>query len=246
MAKIIFGRNPVLEALKADQAIDKIFILHGLQGNAIREIFSSARQRNVRIELIDKQRLAQMTDAKNSQGIVASISEYQYKNIADILQIAGERKQPPLVALLDGIEDPHNLGAIIRSAECAGVHGVIIPKHRAVGLTETVAKTSAGALAHIAIARVTNLVPAIEELKQAGLWIAGTAGDAQQSLYQADYLAGPLAVVIGSEGKGIRRLIREKCDFLLHIPMNGKINSLNASVAAGVLLFEIVRQRLGS
>jgi len=242
MAKIVFGRNPVLEALKSEHAIDKVFLLHGQRGAIIQKILSLAHERRISVQLTDKLRLTQMTGTKNSQGVAAMIAEYCYSDITEMLTLANDRVEPPLIALLDGIEDPHNLGAIIRSAECAGVHGIIIPQHRAVDLTETVAKTSAGALSHIAVAKVTNLIPVMEELRQAGLWIAGATNEAEKDLYHTD-LSEPLGIVIGSEGRGIRRLVKEKCDFLIRIPMKGKISSLNASVAAAVVFFEVVRQR---
>lgn len=243
MSKIIFGRNPVLEALKSEQAIDRIFILHGQQGMNIQKILSLAQERKIAIRMIDKPRLTQMTGTKNSQGVAALIADYRYWEIADILAIAKERGEPALIALLDGIEDPHNLGAIIRSAECAGVHGIIIPEHRAASLTETVAKTSAGALSYMPVAKVINLVPAMDELKEAGLWIAGATDDAEKDVYHTN-LTGPIGIVIGNEGTGIRRLVKEKCDFLIRIPIKGRVGSLNASVAAGVVFFEVGRQRM--
>jgi len=243
MTNVLIGRKPVLEAILAGQALEKIFILHGSTGSAIQDIVAAARQSHVRIEWVDRQRLGQMTTAENAQGVVAQIAEYRYWEVSEILDVARERNEAPFIVLLDGVEDPHNLGAIIRSAECAGAHGVVIPQHRAVGLTETATKTAAGALAHIAVAKVTNLVPVLDELKQAGVWIAGTSGEAEVSLFEAN-LTGPIAIVIGNEGKGLRRLVRDKCDFLVRIPMRGKINSLNASVAAGVTFFEVIRQRL--
>ncbi|MBN1349393.1 23S rRNA (guanosine(2251)-2'-O)-methyltransferase RlmB [candidate division KSB1 bacterium] len=242
MENIIVGRNPVLEALKAGQKIEKIFMLHGQKGAVLQKIFSAAREANVTIETIDQQRFTQISNAKTAQGIAALIAEYRYREISEILAIARNRHEQPFIVLLDGIEDPHNLGAIIRSAECAGAHGVIIPKHRAVGLTESVIKASAGALAHIAVAKITNLVQGMDELKQAGCWIAGASGEAEQDIYQADF-SGALGVVIGSEGRGLRRLVQQKCDFLIRIPMRGNIASLNASVAAGIIFFEIARQR---
>ena len=242
MPKMIFGINPVLEALRSDKPPEKIFVMHNAGGPSINAVFELATTKKILYEKVGKLRFTQIGGGKNHQGVAALISEYDYATIPQILEIAAKRNEPPYIALLDGITDPHNLGAVIRSAECAGVHGIIIPKHRAVGMTEVVAKTSAGALAHMAIAKVTNLANAIDELKEAGVWIAGTDQAGESSLHETNF-TGPIGIIIGSEGSGMRRLVKEKCDFMVQIPMKGKISSLNASVAAALLFFEVSRQR---
>jgi 23S rRNA (guanosine2251-2'-O)-methyltransferase len=242
MPQLIFGINPVIEALKSEKPPDKIFIQFAAQGSGVREIILLAKSKRVLFEEVSKIRFAQMGGDNRAQGVAALISEYEYRTVAELLEIARERNEPPLIALLDNIEDPHNLGAIIRSAECLGVHGIVIPKHRAVNITETVSSSSAGALAHLAVVRVTNLVSAIEELKAAGLWIVGADHDGDRRLAETD-LKGPTGIVLGSEGKGMRRLVKEACDFITRIPMKGRVNSLNVSVAAAVLFYEAVRQR---
>ncbi|MCI0513233.1 23S rRNA (guanosine(2251)-2'-O)-methyltransferase RlmB [candidate division KSB1 bacterium] len=242
MPKIIFGINPVLEALKSDNPPEKVYLLFQMSGPGIREVIQLAERNKVTWEQVDRARWQQIGADKHAQGVAALIAEYDYRSVADILQMAQQQNEPAFVTLLDNLEDPRNFGAIIRSADAAGVHGIIIPKHRAVGITEIVASSSAGALAHSTIARETNLITAIDELKRAGVWIYGSDHTATQTIYQTD-LTSPLAIVIGSEGKGMRRLVRENCDFLMRIPMKGKINSLNASVAAAVIFFEVLRQR---
>jgi len=242
MPKIIFSHNPIMEALKSEKPPEKIYVLHGTRGVASRDIVEMATEKRIPIEQVGRLRFKQLGATKHSQGVAALISEYDFYTVEQILKIARKRNEPPVIALLSNIENPMNLGAIIRSAECAGVHGIVIPKHRAVGITESVATSSAGAMAHIAIARVTNLANAIEELKAAGIWIAGADQDGEKLYYETDF-TGPTGIVIGSEGKGIRRLVKEKCDFLVKIPNKGQVNSLNASVAAGIMFFEIVRQR---
>lgn len=242
MPKMIFGINPVLEALRSDKPPEKIFVMHNTGGPSINAVFELATTKRILYEKVGKLRFTQIGGGKNHQGVAALISEFDYSTIAEILEIAVKRNEKPYVALLDGITDPHNLGAVIRSAECAGVHGIIIPKHRAVGMTEVVAKTSAGALAHMAIAKVTNLANAIDELKEAGVWIAGTDQSGESSLHETKF-TGPIGIIIGSEGSGMRRLVKEKCDFMVQIPMKGKISSLNASVAAALMFFEVSRQR---
>lgn len=242
MPKYIFGINPVIEALKSAKPPEKIFIQHGARGAGIRDILNLAKTRRVLFEEVGKLRFTQMGGGKQSNGVAALISEYEYRTLEDVLEIARERNEPPLVALLDNIEDPRNLGAIIRSTECLGVHGIIIPKHRAVNITETVASSSAGALAHVAVVRVTNLVNTIEKLKELGLWIFGADHDGEKLLSETD-LSGPIGIVLGSEGKGMRRLVKNKCDFIVKIPMKGLVNSLNVSVAAAIIFYEAVRQR---
>ena len=224
------------------QVIDKLFILDGCQDGPVRSIAREARKKDTIINYVPKERLDQLSQTGSHQGVIAQIAAYEYSTVEDILEKAREKGEPPFIFLLDNIEDPHNLGAIIRTANLAGAHGVIIPKRRAVGLTATVAKTSAGALNYTPVAKVTNLGKTIDELKEAGIWFvcADMNGDRMYDLN----LKGPIGMVIGNEGEGVSRLIREKCDFTAAIPMKGDIDSLNASVAAGILAYEIVRQRL--
>lgn len=235
------GRNAVLEAFRSGKTVDKLFILKGCKDGPVQTILREAKKHDVIVNFVDKERLDRMSETKKHQGVIAVTAAYGYATVEDILAKAREKGEPPFLILLDGIEDPHNLGAIIRTANLAGAHGVIIPRHRAVGLTAVVAKTSAGALNYTPVARVTNLVQTIEDLKKEGLWFA-CADMAGTVMYRQD-LKGPIGLVIGSEGDGVSRLVREKCDFAVSIPMKGDIDSLNASVAAGVLAFEIVRQR---
>lgn len=246
MNNIIYGRNTVIEALKSKREIEKLLLLKNGEGS-IKKIEGMAKDRKIPIQYVDKTALDRVTDELKSdgshQGVVAYTSAYKYKEVEDLLSIASNKKESPFLIILDGIEDPHNLGAILRTADGAGAHGVIIPKRRAVGLTDTVAKSSAGAIEYIPVAKVSNISQTIEQLKEAGLWIAACDMDGQ-TYYQAD-LTGPIALVIGSEGKGISRLVREKCDFILSIPMEGRISSLNASNAAAVLMYEIHKQRKG-
>lgn len=238
----IEGRNAVMEAFRAAKTIDKLFILDGCQDGPIKSIVREARKVDTIISYVQKERLDQMSETGKHQGIIAYAAAYEYAEISDMLKAAEEKGEPPFLILLDNIEDPHNLGAIIRTANQAGAHGVIIPKRRAVGLTATVAKTSAGAINYTPVAKVTNLVATIEELKEKGLWFvcADAAGDSMYSLN----LRGPIGLVIGSEGEGVGRLVKEKCDYIAKIPMKGDIDSLNASVAMGILSYEIVRQRM--
>lgn len=242
MPKVIFGFNPILEALKSDRPPEKVFILHGSHGTAVRDVLNLAISQKIPVEQVGKLRFTQLGGDNRSQRIAALISEFDYCDVSIIMDIAQKKKQPAFIGLLSDIEDPRNFGAIIRSAECAGIHGLIIPKHRAVGITETVASSSAGAMSHIAISKVTNLVTSIDELKEAGVWIVGADQSADKTIYEID-LKGPIGVIVGGESKGIRRLLKEKCDFIARIPMKGKINSLNASVAAALFFFEVVRQR---
>lgn len=238
----IEGRNAVLEAFRSGKTIDKLFVLKGCQDGPVNSILREARRRDTVISFVAKERLDQMSETGKHQGVIAHAAAYEYAEVEDILKRAEEKGEPPFLILLDNIEDPHNLGAIIRTANLAGAHGVIIPKRRAVGLTATVAKASAGAINYTPVAKVTNLGAAIDELKEKGLWFVcadmnGTA------MYDLD-LKGPVGLVIGSEGEGVSRLVRERCDYVASIPMRGDIDSLNASVAAGVLAYEIVRQRM--
>lgn len=238
----IFGRNPVLEALKARVAINKIYVAKGDQKGSINEIIALAKAQKIQVQLIERVKLDKMFPKENHQGVAASLAAAEYVPWEAILERAYQKNEAPLVVILDELEDPHNLGAILRTVDAVGAHGVIIPKRRAVPLTDGVAKASAGAVEHVPVARVSNIVQTIDELKKQGLWICGASMEGK-SMYQ-ERLIGPLALVVGSEGKGISRLVREKCDFLVSIPMRGKINSLNASVACGLLLYEVYRQRL--
>ena len=238
----IEGRNAVIEAFRAGRTIDKIFILDGCQDGPVLTIKREAVKHGSLIKYVTKERLDQMSETGKHQGVIAYAAAYEYAEVEDILQKARDKGEPPFLFLLDNIEDPHNLGAIIRTANMAGAHGVIIPKNRAVGLTATVAKASAGALNYTPVAKVTNLGQTIEELKKEGLWFVCADMDGTR-MYQLD-LRGPIGLVIGNEGSGVGRLVKEKCDFIASIPMQGDIDSLNASVAAGVLAYEIVRQRL--
>lgn len=235
------GRNAVLEAFRSGRSVDKLFILKGCKDGPVQTILREAKKQDVIVNFVEKERLDQISETKRHQGVIAIAASYAYSSVEAILAKAREKGEAPFILLLDGIEDPHNLGAIIRTANLAGAHGVIIPKHRASGLTAIVAKTSAGALNYTPVAKVTNMAQTIEDLKKEGLWFACADMDGTV-LYKQD-LRGPIGLVIGNEGNGVSRLIREKCDFTVSIPMKGNIDSLNASVAAGVLAFEIVRQR---
>ena len=239
----IEGRNAVLEAFRSGKTIDKLFVLDGCQDGIVNTIKREARKQDAIINFVKKERLDQMSVTGHHQGVIAAASAYTYGSVEDILEAAREKGEDPFIFLLDNIEDPHNLGAIIRTANLAGAHGVIIPKRRACGLTAAVARASAGALNYTPVAKVTNLAAAIEELKKDGLWFV-CAQMGGESMYRLK-LTGPIGLVIGNEGDGVGRLVQEKCDFTASIPMRGNIDSLNASVAAGVLAYEIVRQRLG-
>jgi len=238
----IEGKNAVIEAYRAGKPIDKIFILDGVNEGPIMTIKREAKKHDTMVKYVSKERLDQMSENGKHQGVIAYAAAYEYAEVEDMLALAREKNEPPFLVLLDGIEDPHNLGAIIRTANQAGAHGVIIPKNRAVGLTATVAKTSAGALNYTPVAKVTNIGKTIEELKKEGLWFVCADMDGT-TMYNLD-LKGPIGLVIGNEGEGVSRLVKEKCDFVASIPMKGDIDSLNASVAAGILAYEIVRQRL--
>lgn len=238
----IEGRNAVIEAFRSGKTIDKVFILDGCQDGPIATIKREAKKQDTLIKFVAKERLDQMSETGKHQGVIAYAAAYEYAEVEDMLKSAEEKGEPPFLFLLDNIEDPHNLGAIIRTANLAGAHGVIIPKNRAVGLTASVARTSAGALNYTPVAKVTNLSKTIEELKKRGLWFVCADMDGTQ-MHQLD-LKGAIGLVIGSEGEGVSRLVKEKCDFVASIPMKGDIDSLNASVAAGVLAYEIVRQRM--
>ncbi|MDD6072920.1 MAG: 23S rRNA (guanosine(2251)-2'-O)-methyltransferase RlmB [Otoolea sp.] len=238
----IEGRNAVIEAFRSGKTIDKLFVLDGCQDGPVKTITREARKQNTIITYVSRERLDQLSETGKHQGVIAYAAAYEYAEVEDMLKLAEEKGEPPFLFLLDGIEDPHNLGAIIRTANLAGAHGVIIPRRRAAGLTSTVAKTSAGALNYTPVAKVTNLSATIEELKEKGLWFV-CADMGGQEMYKLN-LKGPIGLVIGNEGEGVSRLVREKCDMIASIPMKGDIDSLNASVAAGVLAYEIVRQRM--
>ena len=238
----IEGRNAVLEAYRSGKTIDKLFVLEGCKDGPVQTILREAKKQSSIVRFTAKERLDQMSSTGHHQGVIAYAAAYEYAEVDDILKLAEEKGEPPFIFLLDGIEDPHNLGAIIRTANLAGAHGVIIPKNRAAGLTATVARTSAGALNYTPVAKVTNLGAAIDELKKKGLWFV--CADMGGEVMYRQNLTGPIGLVIGNEGEGVGRLVKEKCDMAASIPMKGDIDSLNASVAAGVLAYEIVRQRL--
>ena len=239
---LIEGRNAVLEAFRAGKTIDKLLVLDGCQDGPVKSIIREAKKQDTLIQFVTKERLSQISETGKHQGVIAYAAAYAYAEVEDMLKTAEEKGEDPFLILLDNIEDPHNLGAIIRTANLAGAHGVVIPKRRAVGLTATVAKASAGAINYTPVAKVTNLTKTMEELKKRGMWFVCADMDGEQ-MYRLN-LTGPMGVVIGSEGEGVSRLVKENCDFIAGIPMKGDIDSLNASVAAGVLAYEIVRQRL--
>ena len=243
-SRIIEGRNAVLEAFRAGKTIDRLFVLDGCKDGPVQTIMREAKKhKDTVVNFVKKERLDQLSETGKHQGVIAYAASYEYAEVDDILAKAAAKNEDPFVIILDGIEDPHNLGAIIRTANLAGAHGVIVPKHRAVGLTATVAKASAGALNYTPVAKVTNIVKTIEELKDKGLWFACSDMGGTE-MYKLN-LKGPIGLVIGNEGSGVSRLVKENCDMIASIPMKGDIDSLNASVAAGVLAFEVVRQRLG-
>ena len=239
---IIEGRNAVIEALRAGAPIDKVYIAKGETDSALGHIASEARAAGIAVVDCDRRKLDGMSVTHSHQGVIAVAAVREYASVEDILRAARDKGEAPLLVVCDELSDPHNLGAVIRTAYCAGAHGVVIPKRRSAGLTAVVAKTSAGAVSHLPVARVANLTACLKELKEQGVWVYGTAADARQTMYQAD-LRGPAAIVIGSEGEGMSRLVRETCDVLLSIPMKGELNSLNASASAAILLYEAVRQR---
>ncbi|GIO88364.1 putative TrmH family tRNA/rRNA methyltransferase YacO [Paenibacillus faecis] len=240
----IAGKHSLLEALRAGRTINKIWVAEGAQKHLTQPILAEAKNRGIVVQFVDKRKLDQMAPGMQHQGVVAQAAPYAYVEVEELLAKAAEREEPPFLLILDEIEDPHNLGSILRTAECTGVHGVIIPKRRSAAVTATVSKTSAGAVEYVPVARVTNLVQTMEQLKEAGVWIVGTDVAAKEEIYGGgDILSGSVAVVIGNENQGMGRLVRENCDVLLKLPMNGKLNSLNASVAAGVVMYEVLRRR---
>ncbi len=238
----IEGRNAVLEAFRAGKTIDKVFLMDGCQDGPIKSILREAKKTDAIIQFVTKERLDQLSDSQKHQGVIAFAAAYEYAQVDELLEIAKKKGEAPFLILLDNIEDPHNLGAILRTANVVGAHGVIIPKRRASGLTATVAKTSAGAINYTPVAKVTNLTKTIQELKEKGMWFV-CADMAGTSMYKLD-LKGPIGLVIGNEGDGVSKLVKENCDFIASIPVKGEINSLNASVATGVMAYEILRQRM--
>jgi len=242
---IIEGRNPILEAFDTKLTIEKLLVSKGENQGSIIKIISMARERNIPIIEVDKRRLDSMSNNNRHQGVIAYVTPYRYQEIADILKIAEDREEKPFILILDEIEDPHNLGSIVRTAELSGVHGVVIPKRRSVGVNSTVYKTSVGAVNHMAIAKVTNIARVIDELKEEGIFVYGADMQGETLCYDTNF-SGGVALVIGNEGKGLSRLVKEKCDGIVSIPMVGKVNSLNASVAAGILMYEVMKTRLQS
>lgn len=239
--EMVYGRNPVLETLRSERDVNKLFVQDGLTDNKINKVVSEAKKRKVQLSFVPKTKLDNLSDGGNHQGLVLAASPVNYATLDELFEKAEEKNEAPFFLLLDGIEDPHNLGSILRSADASGVHGVIIPKRRAVGLTSTVAKASAGAIEHVLVARVTNMAQTIDELKDRGLWIFGT--DMKGKDYRYWDVASPVGLVIGSEGKGMSRLVKEKVDETLSIPMVGDVQSLNAGVASGLLMYEVFRKR---
>ena len=238
----IEGRNPVIEALKSQRDIEKIIIAKGATEGSINKIIGMAKDRGIFIQYVERQKLNSMSETDSHQGVIAQVAAYEYSSLEDILCAAREKREDPFIIILDEIMDPHNLGSIMRTANAVGAHGIVIPKRRSVGLTAAVAKTSAGAIEYLPVAKVSNIPQTMDKLKEQGLWIAGSDMDGETEHFNRD-LKGPIALVIGSEGKGIGRLVKEKCDFLVRIPMVGRVSSLNASVAAATLMYEVFRQR---
>ena len=239
---LIEGRNALTEALKSGRTIDKLYVAEGSTDRSLARLAALAKEAGAVIVPTDRRKLDQMSPTGAHQGVIAAVAAHEYASLDDILALAAERGEAPLIVICDELSDPHNLGAILRTAECAGAHGVVIPKRRGVGLTAVVAKTSAGAVEYLPVARVANIANTIRELQDKGLWVYGTAADAESPLYRTD-LTGPAAIVIGNEGEGMSRLVRERCDVLVSIPMKGQISSLNASASAAVILYEALRQR---
>lgn len=241
--EVIAGKHSVTEALRSGRTINKIWIADNAQKHLIMPIVAEARKLGIVIQNVDKRKLDQLVPGVQHQGVVAQAAPHAYVDVDDILKIAEDKGEAPFLLILDEIEDPHNLGSILRTADCTGAHGVILPKRRSAQITATVSKTSAGAVEYVPVARVTNLAQTIEQLKEMGVWVVGTVVDAMEDIYDTNVFNGPVAIVIGNESKGMGRLIREKCDVLVKLPMNGQINSLNASVAAGVVMYEVLRRR---
>lgn len=240
---VLIGRNAVIEALRSERGINKILLAEGDREGSVKEILSLARERGIVVQSVNRSKLEAVAGGLRHQGVLAYVSPVAYAELEDILKRAEEKEEPPFLLLLDELEDPHNLGALLRTADAAGVHGILIPKRRSVPLNATVAKTSAGAVEYVPVARIGNISQTLRELKQRGMWVAGADMDGEQAYYEAD-LTGPLVLVVGSEGHGMSRLTREHCDFVVRMPMAGRINSLNASVAGSILMYEVMRQRL--
>ncbi len=238
----IAGRNPVMEALKSGREIDKILVAKGTEGGSLIKIIGKAKDKGIPIQYVDRQKLNEMSDSNVHQGIIATVAAYEYCHIDDIFDAANKKGKDPFIVILDEIMDPHNLGSIMRTADAVGVDGIVIPKRRSVGLTSTVAKSSAGAIEYVPVAKVSNIAQTIDRIKEKGVWVAGADMSGEKEHYNMD-LKGPLALVIGNEGQGMSRLVKEKCDFLAKLPMVGQVSSLNASVAAAVLMYEVYRQR---
>lgn len=236
------GRNPVIEALKSGREIDKILVAKGSGEGSINKIIAMAKEKGLIIQYVDKQKLNEMSETKSHQGVIALVAAYEYSSLEDIIENAKRGDKPPFILVLDEIMDPHNLGSIMRTADAVGVNGIIIPKRRSVGLTATVAKTSAGAIEYVPVAKVANIAQTIEKLKDNGIWVAGADMSGEKNHFEENF-EGPIAIVLGSEGQGLSRLVKEKCDFLINIPMKGKVSSLNASVAASIIMYEVFRQR---
>ena len=240
---VIEGRNPVIEALNSERDINKILVADGNREGSIKKIIALAKEKGVIVNYVDRNKIKSISETDKHQGVIAYVAAYDYKDLDELLNEIDKSEEDAFLIILDEINDPHNLGSIMRTADAVGAHGIIIPKRRAVGLTPVVAKTAAGAIEYVPVCRVTNISRTIEELKARNIWIAGADMDGEQSYYKSNF-AGNIAIVMGNEGKGISRLIKEKCDFLVNIPMRGKVSSLNASVAASVIMYEVYKQRL--
>ncbi|MCT4663390.1 MAG: 23S rRNA (guanosine(2251)-2'-O)-methyltransferase RlmB [Tissierellales bacterium] len=239
----IYGRNAVIEVLKTGRPVDQLIIVNGNLQGSIKQIVAMAKEKKILVKYVPRTKLDEMAEGKNHQGVIAKVAAHQYSELKDIFALAEKKGEAPFIIILDGIEDPHNLGAILRTAECAGAHGVIVAKRRAVGLTEVVAKTAAGAIEHIPVVKATNIVQTIQSLKEKGVWIYGADMDGEKQFFEQD-MTGAMGLVIGNEGKGMSRLVKESCDFIVRIPLKGFVTSLNASVAGSVLMYEVVRQRM--
>ncbi|MBA4603150.1 23S rRNA (guanosine(2251)-2'-O)-methyltransferase RlmB [Thermoactinomyces mirandus] len=242
MTDLVYGRHPVLEALQSERSVEKVLLAENINKNSVRQIVERAKEEKIPYQWVPRARIDQLAEGQNHQGVVAQVAPYKYASLDMLFARAAQKQENPFFLILDGIEDPHNLGSILRSADAAGVHGVIIPKRRAAGVTSVAEKTSAGAAQHVPVVRVTNLNRVADELKEQGIWLVGSDGSAEQTYTEVDY-SMPVVLVIGSEGSGIHSLLKKKCDFLVKLPMKGKVTSLNASVAAGILMYEVLRSR---
>jgi 23S rRNA (guanosine2251-2'-O)-methyltransferase len=244
MERLVIGKNAVLEALKSENAVDKILVLYGMRGNDIEKIKKFARKKQVIVSEVNKQKFRELVGDATTQGVLAIITDQEYSSVDQILEIAAAKNEKPFILIADELADPHNLGALSRTAEAVGVHGIIFPKHHSTGVNQTTSKISSGASEHLSFAKVINVVNAIEDLKSKGVWIIGTDVESGKNYTEIDYNI-PLAIIMGNEGKGVRKLVKEKCDFLVKIPMFGKVNSLNVSVAGGIIMYEVARKRRG-